>query len=189
MVFAHLKQHTHTQHIHLEQTIDIANQIQNEHQYRDVLAAFYGFYKPLEERLDTIQGLEIINFKARHKVGLLQRDLTHLGLSESEIEQLPLCMDLPHVESLAEALGCLYVLEGSTLGGQIISRHLQELPHSFFTSYGSQVGKLWTELKIAAEQFAHEPHSYDVLTTAAQDTFAKLDHWFQHQISSQKDSL
>jgi light-regulated signal transduction histidine kinase (bacteriophytochrome) len=29
--------------------------------------------------------------------------------------------------SFAQALGCLYVLEGATLGGQIISRHVQQL--------------------------------------------------------------
>lgn len=192
MVFTHLKQETHTQHTQLEQTIDILNRMQNKTQYLAILRTFYGFYQPLEERLDRVHGIEIINFKSRHKVGLLHNDLLMLGLPETEITQLPLCVDLPRVETLTEALGCLYVLEGATLGGQIITRRIKELPdqlpHSFFTSYGPQVGKYWTELRAFVEQFVHEPHVCRVLVAAAQETFSTLDQWFQRQLSHHKDA-
>ena len=34
--------------------------------------------------------------------------------------------DLPDLQGVQEALGCLYVVEGSTLGGQVIARHLRQ---------------------------------------------------------------
>jgi heme oxygenase len=42
---------------------------------------------------------------------------------------LPQYHDLPDIEDWPRMLGCLYVLEGATLGGQIISRHLQRTLH------------------------------------------------------------
>jgi heme oxygenase len=50
-----------------------------------------------------------------------------LAVDPKEIENLPLCGNVQHLETIPEAPGCLYVLEGSTLGGRIITRHVKEI--------------------------------------------------------------
>ena len=56
-----------------------------------------------------------IDLAARRRSDMLLTDLRVLGASD--IPHIPL--DTP-VAGLFDAIGCLYVLEGSTLGGQII---------------------------------------------------------------------
>ncbi len=63
---------------------------------------------------------------------------------------LPRCSRILSLPDLAQALGCLYVLEGATLGGQVLSRRSAEpfgftRAHgcAFFHRYGDQVGPLW----------------------------------------------
>jgi heme oxygenase len=48
-------------------------------------------------------------------------DLQALGCTPS-LERLPMCAQLPVIDSSAACLGVLYVLEGATLGGQILRR-------------------------------------------------------------------
>jgi heme oxygenase (biliverdin-IX-beta and delta-forming) len=186
MVFAYLKQQTSHSHTHLEETIDILKRMQTAHHYQGVLEAFYGFYRPLEAHLGTVPGIESVDFQARRKTALLRDDLRALGLSDAEIDHLPVCTHLPRVSSLVEAAGCLYVLEGATLGGQIISRHIQKLshtlPHAFFTAYGPQTGRQWKALQDVVEQRFDDAHLHDVMAQAAQETFITLERWFQSQM-------
>jgi heme oxygenase len=57
------------------------------------------------------------------------------------------------------AVGCLYVLEGATLGGQFISRHLATLgigPANgglFFHGYGAKTGEMWKSFQTNATGF------------------------------------
>lgn len=51
-------------------------------------------------------------------------------------------------------LGAMYVMEGSTLGGQYIARHVEERlglrqceGDAYFRGYGDQTGPMWTEFK------------------------------------------
>ena len=74
---------------------------------------------------------------------LLKRDLEKLSGEDFEINLLEICRDLPLVETFAQTLGCPYVLEGATLGGQVVGRHLRENLNlspengaAFFNSYG-----------------------------------------------------
>ena len=53
-------------------------------------------------------------------------------------------------------LGALYVLEGSTLGGRLIARHLQPTfgfrdgkGDAYFRGHGDQTGALWREITAA----------------------------------------
>ena len=59
------------------------------------------------------------------------------------LDRLELETDAPFA-STAEAVGGAYVLEGSTLGGRVLSRHVQgrfgrDGPRSFLESYGAGV--------------------------------------------------
>jgi heme oxygenase len=64
------------------------------------------------------------------------------------------------VPTLAHALGLLYVLEGATLGGQLLRRRLgpalgltEERGLAFFTAYGAEVGPMWRAFADALARF------------------------------------
>ncbi len=57
-------------------------------------------------------------------------------------------------EFTARFLGAMYVIEGSTLGGQYIARHAEEALHltpgegnSYFRGYGERNGSMWRSFK------------------------------------------
>jgi heme oxygenase len=63
----------------------------------------------------------------------------------------------PSPANLAEALGMLYVLEGSTLGGHVILRTLRNAgvdcaPLAFLDPYGPDTGRRWRDFLIVLEQ-------------------------------------
>jgi heme oxygenase len=94
---------------------------------------------------------------------------------------LPLCGDLPDVSHVSSAFGCLYVIEGSTLGGQIISRHLRArlnvTPQAgglFFHGYGEETGAMWKAFCSTLGAHALTLENQDPIIDAALATFRSL---------------
>lgn len=193
MILSILKEQTRPQHEQIEKTMNLLSRLQSVEGYVSLLGRFYGFYAPLEARLGSVQGAEQayeavgFNFAKRLKTHLLRADLIALGMSADAVEQLPLCSDLPHVDGMPEAMGCWYVLEGSTLGGQIIRREVNAklgfVPGngcSFFSAYGDQLGPMWKSFGVAIEKFVADSANSDCaerVLNAAGDTFVKLEVW------------
>jgi heme oxygenase (biliverdin-IX-beta and delta-forming) len=105
-----------------------------------------------------------------------------LGVGAEEIARIPQCAELPELVTIPQVLGCLYVIEGATLGGQIITRHLQanlgitpETGGAFFAGYGVENGARWQAfgamITAAAERFGGE----DEIVASANRTFETLD--------------
>ena len=97
----------------------------------------------LREAPDWIQAL----LGARKRLAMLERDLDWLKAYGEVPNSTSLSFD-----SDAEFLGAMYVMEGSTLGGQLIARHVEislKLDsgngYSFFQGHGSRTGPLWKE--------------------------------------------
>ena len=93
--------------------------------------------------------------------------------------------DLPQLTTEEEVYGCLYVIEGSTLGGQVISRSLREHlgihPENggaYFSGYGMLTGPRWKEflarLAVVAEGKGAD---HEAITRSAVETFQALDRW------------
>ena len=152
--------------------------------YVRVLEAFHGFYGPLEPQLQPAAAEHgaAIALGERGKVGLLVADLTALGKSDAEVDALPLCADLPRVTSASHAIGVLYVLEGATLGGRVILRHLgaalgvdASRGAAFFGGYGDRTGAMWTRFSDHVESASAIDSS--VALGAAIETFTTLTVW------------
>jgi heme oxygenase len=190
MIHSILKQSTSEFHNALESKLRVllGREITLD-RYVDVQKKFYGFYNPIEARLFSIRGWDDPELKlsSRLKVPLLVGDLASLSVDPAEIARLPFCDALPRLETVPEALGCLYVLEGSTLGGRIITALLKKvLPLdegrgcSFFNSYGDQVGRMWSSFLAILERHCKKHDDCDVVVRSACETFASLDRWFSH---------
>ena len=188
MILKRLKDETRFSHQATEKQLDLFSRMLTKLEYSRLLGLFWGFYAPIESKIGQVVGLEQLrlNLSVRQKKPLLWLDLTSLHWDEQAIQALPLCDDLPALDSVPQALGCLYVLEGSTLGGQIISRHLQEqigiTPDQggrFFASYGQEVGSMWKGFGEIVTAFSTSPHIEDAIVNSAIQTFASFGRWFQ----------
>ncbi len=114
---------------------------------------------------------------------MLRRDLRQLGLSSADLEQLPDCDRLPRLPTPAQTLGSMYVVEGATLGGQVVQRLLRErlderigCALSFFNSYGPQVGAQWRDFLRCLGQL-DSPDRVRAAEQAAIETFELLEAW------------
>jgi heme oxygenase len=103
-----------------------------------------GAERALAPRLDGVPSLA---FGARRRTRFLRVDLATLG------QTAPECLPVWAVEvpgSTAEALGFLYVLEGSTLGGRAVRREMEARGLSmdgltFLEPYGSDTAHKWRD--------------------------------------------
>jgi heme oxygenase len=115
---------------------------------------------------------------ARRRADLYAGDLRALGSLPGEAAPL-----LPAVRDTDDALGRMYVLEGSTLGGTFIDRHLAGLPDlsgvrlRAFSPYGDRTGAMWAAYRRATREHVASGGDPDRLVDAACDTFAALGEW------------
>jgi heme oxygenase len=110
-------------------------------------------------------------------------DLQALGLSHEEIARVPVSEAAAALHRSAEiTMGSLYVMEGSTLGGEVIAKALRAEPWVppqgllYFSPPNRDARSDWNELKTWAEaRFA--PATWDLIEQGAQETFALMNTW------------
>jgi len=121
-----LKRDTAAGHQRLEAQIGLLDPGLDVHRYRRVLETFYGFYVPVERDVTLLAAAELpLGFPLRARAELIERDLLALGLSPADLAALPRCVDRPELSGVEDLAGCLYVLEGACLGGQVLTPLLQ----------------------------------------------------------------
>ena len=184
MIMVRLRQKTLRLHLRLKQEIDILKSVKTLEDYRRTLERYMGFYGPLETALGRQFNRRAggFDFERRRKVPLLVNDLRALGVEQ--FTTLPRCASSPAISSTPQAFGCLYALEISTLGGQIIARHLNrvfgvspESGCSFFHSYGDQTVMMWRDLGQQIKKHAVTDEIEEAMIGAAVETFVSLEQW------------
>jgi heme oxygenase len=185
-VMVALKSGTAEQHRAVENLMPFFREEFSLQDYTRTLAAFLGFFEPVEQALReatdwTALGIAIHD---RSRAHLLRDDLMALGLSASQIASFPRSATLPLIHDLESALGCLYVLEGSTLGGQVIGRELARRfgmdaasGASFFLSHGSRVGEMWKEFCAVVRNHVQQPDRQLLAVEAAKQFFSSFENW------------
>ena len=154
--------------------------------YRALLERLWGFHKAFETALAGAGCAEAAGFDLarRARSGLIEQDLTRLGADAAGIALLETCPDLPPPKSLGETMGALYVVEGSTLGGQQIARALAPLFNArgeegcrFFLGHGEAHSAMWRAFLIRLEECAREPGAAQAMIDGAVVTFAVFEEW------------
>ncbi|GAB3223304.1 hypothetical protein GCM10027346_02180 [Hymenobacter seoulensis] len=139
------------------------------------LTKLYGFLAPYEAVLRQ-HGLPAEwQLADRYRVQWLLQDLAPDGA----VALLPLCPDMPPLHTQAQLLGAMYVMEGSSLGGQVIARQLAKahIPYrTYFTGRAERTGLLWKSFCLLLEQAAG-PENEDEIVASARLTFQKLHAW------------
>jgi heme oxygenase (biliverdin-IX-beta and delta-forming) len=190
-ILPELRRITAPQHQALESAFDGRDSLGSKPAYEKLLLRFFGIHSALEAQLDTVRELSaaLPDFADRRKSSALAADLAAFGVST---DGAPICTDLPQLKTVPQGLGCLYVLEGSTLGGQFMAREVRErlnlgpqIGSEFFSSYGSRVGSMWKIFGQHLELFAFaNPTCRDEILTAAQVTFDCFSRWLRQPIAS-----
>lgn len=126
----------------------------------------------------------------RYRLDLLTADLAALGMSQLDIAALPRCWRAGGLAlSLESAWGSLYVMEGSVLGGRIISKALEAATWTppgglrYFDPHGPKSGILWRGFQAAlgaAASAAGDPF----VELGALQTFELLHGWLVDGASS-----
>jgi heme oxygenase len=186
LVLELLRERTAILHARAEKTLDLPAHCQSVSAYRRLLLRLLGFYVPIESRLGGFCWSEVgLDFDQRRKAGWLKEDLEALHEDPVVIVGIAQCQQLPALNSIARALGCLYVLEGATLGGQIISRRMKDtlgiMPATggkFHAAYGQQTGEMWRRFRSAANDYcAHSIERREAAVAAAMETFNAFEQW------------
>lgn len=173
-----LKQRTAFDHRRLETLVQAQRSLCSLPEYRVLLSDLFAIYLALETRMALVAALPhyLPDISNRWKISYLASDLRSLGIAAQNIKH---CSPVPPIASVSQALGCMYVLEGSTLGGQILSRevlvHLKLTRANgcrFFSSYGSDVGSMWRRFTDALESYDRSnPNERPVILDSAVATF------------------
>lgn len=200
MILEKIREQTKSAHEQLEKnpaSLILISETMNRAQYVQLLGRYLGYFGPLEQRIfatpvpHDVQPFLPADFAQRRRAHFLKSDLESCGLAAQEIERLPVCASLPSVENFAQALGCLYVLEGSGLGGQVILAHLKRSLNldktngaRFFAGNERATWKKWHVFTEFLQNFgAHcetqNGGQVDEVIAAAINTFACFDSWLR----------
>lgn len=189
MLLKRLKAETRPAHDRIERDVGLADIIGSRSLYRTFLARFYGFHAAWEAEAEAIIADPSL-FDRRRKLPLLVKDLRALGASQEEIESLPLCRALPPMPTRAAALGAMYVVEGSTLGGAFIAHHAEralglraDTGCAYFHSYGRDVGRMWKEFGAKLLEIS-APDTDELIVASANRTFACMHAWLAPGLAS-----
>lgn len=137
------------------------------------LAKMYGFLVPYEARLRQQNLGPEWEANARQRAHLILNDL------QQPASALAICPSPPPLASWPQLLGAMYVLEGSTLGGQVIARQLAKqhiAQRAYFSGYGERTGPRWQafcQLLAAAATPANQAE----IVQSASLTFQHLSAW------------
>jgi heme oxygenase len=167
-------------HQDLEDKLALLRRPPDRQRFMAVLERFHGFHAVWEEAIRHRSRYAAFH-ASRSRLPHLRRDLAALGRTSAEMARLPECREAEALVSADDAaLGSLYVLEGSTLGGQVIGRELAGagwLPPgglTYFNPYGHRTGEMWRSFRswLSVQDVDHK-----AAAEGARRTFRLLEAW------------
>ena len=183
-VLDRLRAETRAEHTAIESALGLMRDDLTLADYQRLLEQYHAFYAPVEATLACVlpSAKLGLDFEERRKLHWLRADLDALGGRPADT--LIDCNALPMLRTPAQAVGCLYVLEGATLGGQVIGRHVRRTlgltPVSgarFFHGNGARTAQMWLAFRAALQGFAANPATADAVVESATATFGSLRRW------------
>lgn len=182
-----LRQATHDSHHRLNRHPLLVQLMQpglDWKKYVLILEAYYHFYLGLEARMAEaerhIPGA--FPYGARRKSVWLAEDLAYFSVVPSPSPPETQGWGVGAIPGLGAMAGALYVVEGSSLGGLVISRRLAQL-HGltaqtgarFFNGYGANTDAYWQEFLAWLETRALGPDDLKQSLDMAGYLFARLE--------------
>ena len=129
---------------------------------------------------------EISQLNERRKVGLIAKDLAVLNSQKRN----PISTDI-WVPGATKgfAMGIFYVIEGSSLGGRVIYKHVQkklgldaENGAAFFYGYAENTGTFWKEFLMQLVSFEEQNGAGSQIIAGANHAFEAIKRRFQQNV-------
>lgn len=199
MLLQKLKDSCNESHLQIragEYATKIMNQSISLQEYKELLVANFYFHTTVEEQLfPRLASVTPLEYAVRIKSEVIEKDLVELELAKFislEAEDKPICK----VASFSEALGALYVTEGTAIGGAIIRKNLlkSETIKSvssihFFGCYGKSLSPLWKSL---VAYYATAEVNTSTCIAKAKETFLFYEaclNYAKHKLSEKENSV
>lgn len=171
-LLSELRRGTRDAHTRLEDGLDVLTRCRTPQSYAALLQAFRSLHAPLERALAAsgASARAVPDLADRRKTAWLDEDLAALRAPVPPDREVPALL-------CAEAVaGTCYVLEGATLGGAVVVRHLEQaggppLPSRFFTSYGPRRGAMWSAFRAHLRALDAHGLDHERTVSAARRTF------------------
>lgn len=170
-VHGRLREATHLQHEALERRSNVLGRIVAPDARRTLVEGFHRLHASLEPGLARwLDDVESLDFEERRRAPWLVRDLEVLA---GRVEIDPAA---PAPGSRLEALGWLYVLEGSTLGGRVIRKQVAASDGGmdglgFLDPYGARQGERWKSFLAVLEREARSEGDVETVVAGARNAF------------------
>ncbi|PWG81281.1 biliverdin-producing heme oxygenase [Pararcticibacter amylolyticus] len=174
MLSTSIKEATRTAHQDLEKrVVTRLKTINSNEDYADLLKYFYAYFSGVENAIRPFITEELLpDYKERRNSSFIKADIEALG---ADVNDLPPAI-IPQIGNTLQALGALYVMEGSIMGGSIIVKMLEKMGItqgvSFFSGYGEATGEKWALFTEVMNKTAQTPEDEEVSIKAANDTFS-----------------
>lgn len=181
-----LRTQTAEKHQQLESLMfvnDIMNNSLSIDDYKKLLTINYIIHQKLENKLANMLDNEIaeqLQMKNRLKLDSLEKDLSYWEIDAVSLPALNFELFVPEKNN-AEVLGALYVLEGATLGGNIIKKHIlansnfkgKEDGLNYYGVYGDELSAKWKTFVSVLNETVQEA-DYEKTVNSANETFENL---------------
>jgi heme oxygenase (biliverdin-IX-beta and delta-forming) len=182
-VLRRLRTATAAAHDQVERALDLMAPELDRPRLVRAMGTLHGFWAAAEHGLDDWArdcpaDADRLDWARRRRAGLYADDVRALGGIPGTARP-----PLPAVRDTDTAIGRLYVLEGATLGGTFIDRHLATLPAlagvrlRAFSPYGPRTGVMWHAYRAAAREHVATGGDADRVVAAARSTFGALTRW------------
>ncbi|WP_027376809.1 biliverdin-producing heme oxygenase [Kaistella palustris] len=153
MISAYLKENTKHLHDQVEEKFQSARIFDGTFTFKDyqhLLASNYRLLLNFEKEVFgniSADNRDLLHIEKRSKLPLIESEL-----EAAEVQKSRLC-ETQSIKNEAEAFGFLYVMEGSTLGGNVIAKQLskhadfKDISFEYFRCYGENTGFFWKNFK------------------------------------------
>ena len=177
-----LRKATEADHRNAEDALPLLRKGLSVALYVQCLVQIYGVVAAWEERAVQVAPSWLQSaLIARQRKPLLELDLAFFNQTEMN-HQRP---TLPAMNDLPGLLGAMYVMEGSTLGGIFIARHVEAVLHlsegrgnSYFRGNGNRTGPMWNEFCEVLKQRIPNDQT-DAVIIAAKAMFSTFASWMR----------
>jgi len=186
MLSTNIKEATKDAHLNLEKkVIQKMKAIRSDADYSDFLKYFYTYFSQIEQAIAPYITPQLLpDYKDRRNSAYIKNDIEELGGNVNDIPTVT----LPVIENELQALGALYVMEGSIMGGPIIVKMLEKggitSGTSFFSGYGEATGQKWGVFTTVMNQQAATPEQENIAIEAANETFVHFGGVFEQETVS-----
>ena len=185
MILTALKAATSELHARVELAMPSLDALATVRGYTDAIRLLHRFHAEWEPAIWSFAGVHGTGLVAhdRRKLPSLTHDLRALPADPAPRAPAPAA---PLLQCAGMALGALYVLEGASLGGRIIQRHVAPVlgtvaarAGAYFDGYGSRTGAMWTAFGVAVAAYATRHDADDEIILGAVVCFGALEQWLR----------